>query len=191
MGAYTNISLHIQVYGFRIGCNTNYYTLGVMDFERALVIGLYLFLFGMAFYFARKAVRIGVKKDFRLITDLHGLPVPKPEQLASRFVVINAVAAAGIVLVLIAIPIFRLHLLLWKLPIAILAAFYGFAISIYTQKQRKKYPSPPHQFIHRAASDREFHSAATAVALICPNCKAMNRDVKTCFRCGAVLHHDA
>lgn len=74
-----------------------------LDTGLALNWILFLALFPMAFYWLRRAWRIGVRRDFSEVALRHGEPPPQPGRWAPQELAINAVAGLVVVAVIVAV----------------------------------------------------------------------------------------
>lgn len=85
----------------------------VFDVSIALTWILFLALFPMAFYWARRAWRIVVKKDFSEVALKRGEAAPDPEKFAPYEAVANMLAASVIMVVIVAVLLGQLDYQTW------------------------------------------------------------------------------
>ena len=104
----------------------------VFDFSVALTWILFLALFPIAFFWLRRAWRIGMRRDFSEVALKRGLPPPDPERFAPYELVANLLAGGVIVTVIGLVVAGRLDYQTWS---AIAGStlwcklFFGFALS--------------------------------------------------------------
>lgn len=86
----------------------------VFDVSVVLTWILFLALFPMAFFWLRRAWRIGVQRDFSEVGLKHGVLPPNPEKFAPYELVVNLVAGTVIVCVIVIVVIGALDYGTWS-----------------------------------------------------------------------------
>lgn len=85
----------------------------MFDVSTAVTWILFLALFPMAFFWLRRAWRIGFKRDFSEVALKHGESPPNAERFAPYEMVINLVAGTVAVVVIAAVALGQLHYDTW------------------------------------------------------------------------------
>lgn len=145
---------------------------------------LTLFIWGAAIFWAQRAVRVGLFSQAQLIK-ANGTPLPHPEALLTAFAWLHGMPATGLIFTAVLMTFTRppsslvvLLVMLSMLPTSLGAA-------LHAKRQFRKYPLPPDRAVIQATEPAFIK--ATSIAIMCPNCRATNRDVMHCFRCGIGL----
>jgi len=85
----------------------------IMDIYVAISWIMFLGLFGLAFFWLRRAWIIGVKKDFSSVALKKGLPPKEPSRYAKYSFIINLVGGGIFVLVILLVVIIGLEYKQW------------------------------------------------------------------------------
>jgi hypothetical protein len=113
----------------------------VFDFSVALTWILFLALFPIAFFWLRRAWRIGVKRDFSEVALKGGVPPPDPEKFAPWDLAANLVAGTIVLAVIVLIALGRTDYQTWS---AIAGStiwcklFFGFALSRHAHARARR-----------------------------------------------------
>lgn len=86
----------------------------VFDVSIAMTWILYLALFPMAYFWLRRAWRIGVKRDFSEVALKRGEPASQPERWAPYEMMINLVAGVVAVYVIVSVGLGMLEFETWN-----------------------------------------------------------------------------
>lgn len=86
----------------------------VFDVSIAMTWILFLALFPMAFFWLRRAWRIGVQRDFSEVALRRGEPAQQPERWAPYELMINLVAGVVAVYVIVSVVLGRLDFETWN-----------------------------------------------------------------------------
>lgn len=86
----------------------------VFDVSVAMTWILFLALFPMAFFWLRRAWRIGVQRDFSEVALKRGEPAPQPERWAPYEMMINLVAGVIAVYVIVSVGLGLLDFETWN-----------------------------------------------------------------------------
>lgn len=85
----------------------------VFDVSVALTWILFLALFPISFFWLRRAWRIVIKRDFSEVAVKRGEPPPNPEKYAPYEFVINLIAGAVVVMVIVSVALGHLDYQTW------------------------------------------------------------------------------
>lgn len=94
-----------------------------------LALGGYLALWAAGAYLLRSAYRVGVKNDIRSLRKFNGRAINNPEKFARATAIINLFAGQSILLLAIAIPLFKIKIAHWPPFMAIIASLRLMAFS--------------------------------------------------------------
>lgn len=85
----------------------------VFDTSVALTWILFLALFPIAFFWLRRAWRIGVRRDYSEVALKRGEPPPQPQKYAAATCAVNLAAGAVAVAVIVGVALGRLDYATW------------------------------------------------------------------------------
>ena len=86
----------------------------MFDFSVALTWILFLALFPIAFFWLRRAWRIGVRRDFSEVALKRGVSPPNPVKFAPYEMTLNLIAGTIVVVVIVAVSLGKLDYATWS-----------------------------------------------------------------------------
>jgi hypothetical protein len=87
-----------------------------MEFNTSIAMNIILFLalFGMAFFWLRRAWRIIVKKDYSEVALKRGEPPENPKRYAPYTAGVNLIGGFVVVGIILGVLVFQLHFNIWS-----------------------------------------------------------------------------
>jgi cytochrome c biogenesis protein CcdA len=99
-----------------------------------VIIATYLALWGFGGYLIWLAYRLGIKKEIALVKKSNGQLFSNPSKFIRSIAIINLVTGLSILLLAVAIPIFKIKLDLWAPVIVIISACKQLIFSRFEKK---------------------------------------------------------
>ncbi|MGX5661868.1 hypothetical protein [Diaphorobacter nitroreducens] len=103
---------------------------------KVLPLVLYLLLWSFAFWILWRSYRLGVRRDTSLVKSMAGKPLRNAESLVVPFSLANLLFAAGIIAILVAIPMLRLQLNTWAPLLTVISSLYSLFVWHHERKNR-------------------------------------------------------